>query len=143
MVWDHNCRPLIFVVRFSLFTNIVPSVDSGLLAINFYTPSKFISPCLMSQIARMGVKLHFKKNLGPDFQRKVVIWSSWKRLTISTSEAVKRFQIALNIKLFIFWVRADEVFYNFDIICPKNSTTHCKNFIEKAQLGFLKFSFMF
>ena len=46
MVRDHHCCPLI--------TNIVPSVDSGLLAINFYTPSKFISPCLMPQIARRG-----------------------------------------------------------------------------------------
>ena len=74
-----------------------------------------------------------------------MIWSSWKRLKISTSEAVKRFQDTLNIKLSIFWVRADEVFYNFmnfDIICPKSSTTHCKNFIEKAQMRFFFFIYV-
>ena len=33
-------------------------------------------------------------------------------------------------------MKADEVFYNFDIICPKSSSTNCRNFLEKAQGGF-------
>ena len=61
----------IYAANFRCFwsetTNIVPSVDSGLLAINFYTPSKFISPCLMPQIARKGVKLQCKKIWVPNF----------------------------------------------------------------------------
>ena len=36
------------------FSLLVPSDNSGLLANNFYTPSKFISPCLMPQIANRG-----------------------------------------------------------------------------------------
>ena len=56
MVRDHNC--------------LVPSVDSGLLAINFYAPSKLMSLCLMPQIASRGVKLHCKKVWVQNFKEK-------------------------------------------------------------------------
>ena len=67
-IWSETT---IVVPWFLLFTNIVPSVDSGLLAINFYTPSKFLSPCLMPQIASRGVKLHCKKIWVQNFKGKL------------------------------------------------------------------------
>ncbi|OPL33412.1 hypothetical protein AM593_07226, partial [Mytilus galloprovincialis] len=70
-----------------------------------------------------------------DTQHKFTIKNTTESDSGDYSVQVGKFskKIQLNIT-----VRADEVFYNFDIICPKRRTTHCKNIIEKAQILFLK-----
>ena len=83
LVWDQSYFPL-----FSLSTNIVPLIYTIIFQFSFSAVFLFVFTCYLVKIGRKRINLPCQKNFNTQFQGKVVIWSSAKRLKIRLLDSV-------------------------------------------------------